>query len=566
MQYTRSVRRAVFLALSLLSACAATDAPLNGTDSAREEQSTGPLGHFLAGRFALTEADPAVAAKESLRALAQAPNEPEVLQQAFIASIAAEHPDAIALARRLPTNLAAQLLLADDDLRAERWAEAEKRYHALPREGLSQLLQPLLVAWAQQGGGRTDAALQTLRPFVENPRMRGIFSLHAGLIADIANRPEDAARYFRPLLTDAADSDLRLAQILASWQERNQHQADARRILATVGERSPEIGIALRDLLATLSERPVKNPADGVAEAYVALAGALRAQEQPEAALLMLHLALRVRPTFAMARLQEAEIHAGRKHYPLAVRALELIADNDPLIVMARLRRAALLDRMDRRDEAIAALQGLAAEHPESRLPDLQLGDIFRSQKRFDDAIAAYTRAIARIDKPVRSDWLVYYERGVAYERSNRWPLAEADLKLALELSPGQPFVLNYLAYSWADMGRNLDKAREMLQQAAAVRKDDGAVTDSLGWVMLRQGDIVGAVHMLEHAVELEPQDATITDHLGDAYFAAGRTIEARYQWKRALTLDPAADDVAKLEEKLKKGPAASGAGKSPRP
>ena len=115
--------------------------------------------------------------------------------------------------------------------------------------------------------------------------------------------------------------------------------------------------------------------------------------------------------------------------------------------------------------------------------------------------------------------------------------------------------MLNYLGYTWADMGRNLPLAREMLQVAAAARQNDGAVTDSLGWVLFRQGDVGGALRLLERAVELEPEDSAITDHLGDVYNAAGRKLEARYEWKRALTLNPAPEDVPKLEEKLKIGP-----------
>ncbi|MBN8898254.1 MAG: tetratricopeptide repeat protein, partial [Rhodospirillales bacterium] len=114
-----------------------------------------------------------------------------------------------------------------------------------------------------------------------------------------------------------------------------------------------------------------------------------------------------------------------------------------------------------------------------------------------------------------------------------------------------QPFVLNYLGYSWADKGEHLPEARRMLQRAAEKRPNDGAVVDSLGWVMLRQGQVADAVRLLERAVELDSEDATINGHLGDAYWAAGRKIEAQYQWRRALTLNPTADDAAKLETKL---------------
>ncbi len=556
MQYARFASRSVFLALSLLSACAASDAS-NGASAAGVDYRAGAFGQYLAGRFAMAEADPDAGATALSRAVVLAPSEPDLIVQAFLANLAAERPDALSLARRVPDNQIAQLVLADEDMRAGRWDSAEKRYHALPRQGLTQLLQPLLVAWSQQGGGHTDAALQTLRPFTENPRFRGIFALHAAMIADLAGRRTEAARYYDLVRGDASDTNLRLAQILASWLARDGRPVEARQLLSSVGDRVPEIRIAVRDLLVHIQERPVASVADGVAETYVALAAALRAQDQNDLALLMLHLAFRVRPDFAAARLLEEEILTVEKHLGLALKAVEAIPPKDPLTAMARLRRAALLAQLDRSDEAIDVLKRLGTEHPDSALPEMQLGDILRIKRRYEEAIAAYTKAIAHIDTPQKSDWAVFYDRGVAYERAGKWPLAEADLKLALQLSPGQPFVLNYLGYSWADMGRNLGLARDMIQAAAAARQNDGAVTDSLGWVMFRQGDVASAVRTLERAVELEPEDSTITNHLGDVYYAAGRKLEARYEWKRALTLNPAPEDVPKLEDKLKNGPAA---------
>ena len=152
---------------------------------------------------------------------------------------------------------------------------------------------------------------------------------------------------------------------------------------------------------------------------------------------------------------------------------------------------------------------------------------------------------------PSPTDWLAYYDRGICYERSRQWSKAEADFKHALKLSPDQPFVLNYLGYSWADMGQNLGEARDMIEKAVRRRPNDGAIVDSLGWVMLRQGETAAAVKTLERAVELEPQDPSINGHLGDAYWAAGRKLEATYQWQRALIFNPEPDDVAKLEAKL---------------
>ena len=100
------------------------------------------------------------------------------------------------------------MLLADHDAADGNWAAAENRFAGLPRQGLTQgltqLLQPLLVAWAQQGAGHTDAALATLHPFIEGQRSRFIYALHGALIADLAGRTAEAGRLYRIAEADMA--------------------------------------------------------------------------------------------------------------------------------------------------------------------------------------------------------------------------------------------------------------------------------------------------------------------------------------------------------------------------
>ncbi|MFL5286907.1 MAG: tetratricopeptide repeat protein [Rhodopila sp.] len=551
MQTVRAARRHVLLALTLLSACAAS---VPSTDGSSKPLGSGLIGNYLAGRFALSEGDSVTAANDLLKAVAQSPGDPELIQQAFMACLDAGRPETVKLAKQLPDNQVAQLVVADADLKAGRWQSAEQRFHGLPRQGMTQLLQPLLVAWAQLGDGRVDSALSTLRPYVDNPRFRGLFALHAAMIADAGNRTDEAARLYRIVESDMAEPNLRMAQVLASWQARSGQAAEAQRILASLPAVAPDLSIAMPGLLANAVKRPVPRAQDGVAEAYFTFAALLRSQDVNDFSLVMLRLALDLRPDFTAARLLAADVMVNQRHPALALRMLNDVPGSDPLIPVVQLKRAALADRLGRSDEAMRDLERLARDYPDSPLPDQQRGDILRTKQRFGDAVAAYDRAIARVSRPVATDWVLFYDRGVALERSNQWPKADTDFRRALQLSPDQPFVLNYLGYSYADMGHHLDEARAMIQRAAERRPNDGAITDSLGWVMFRQGDAHQAVKTLEKAVELEPEDPTINGHLGDAYWAAGRKLEAQYQWRRALTLNPAPDDAAKLEAKLASG------------
>jgi Flp pilus assembly protein TadD len=184
----------------------------------------------------------------------------------------------------------------------------------------------------------------------------------------------------------------------------------------------------------------------------------------------------------------------------------------------------------------------------------VELGDLLRREERFEEAVTVYTQAIERVGTPDARHWALFFGRGVSNERTERWPQAEADFLKALELSPEQPFVLNYLGYSWVDQGINVERAKDLIERAVAQRPKDGYIIDSLGWVHYRLGEYNEAVTTLERAIRETPDDPTINDHLGDAYWMVGRRLEARFQWERALDLSKDADLSASLQKKLDTG------------
>ena len=225
---------------------------------------------------------------------------------------------------------------------------------------------------------------------------------------------------------------------------------------------------------------------------------------------------------------------------------------NSPLQRNAQIQLALNLDSLDRTDEAKASLEKLIAANPGDLEAIMALGNVLRGRKQFAECADIYSKGIDTIAKPEKSNWVIYYFRGICFERAKQWPKAEADLKRSLDLFPDQPHVLNYLGYSWIDQGINLDEGMRMIKRAVEQRADDGYIVDSLGWAYYRLGNMDEAVKQLERAVELKPEDPTINDHLGDAYWRVGRVLEARFQWSHARDLKPEPDDLAKIEAKLK--------------
>lgn len=555
MALRHKLRHTLLLTLSLLSACGAAEVQPFAAGAAEPSRVaiTGAPGDYLAGRFAAAHGDDDFAAQLFNRALRRDPSNPDILQRGFLANLMAGRPEAVQLARRLPENLAADLLLGNAEVKDGRWNAAEQRYAAMVRQGVPQLLQPLLVAWVQHGGWNNTPALATLRPLVEGQRFRAAYALHAALIADLAGAgfEAEAARLYRIAQADRGGG-LQLARAIASWETRQGHTVEAQAALNALVEQNPEMALVLPRLYAGIAERPVRSAKDGIAEAYLALAGALRGADTNDFAMVLVRLALDLRPESSEARLLAAEILDSTKKPEAALAMLKPVPDDDPLGALVRMRQASLMERTGDVPGALEVTAALAARYPGRPEPFTLRGDILRGQKRFAEAVVAYDRAVALLKPVRRSDWVLFYERGIALDRSQNWELAEADFQKALELSPDEPFVLNYLGYSWTEQGRNLTRARAMLESALKKRPNDGAIVDSLGWVALRQGHTAEAVSLLERATELEPSDATINAHLGDAYWAAKSRLLAQFQWRRALSFSPDAEDIPKIQAKLR--------------
>jgi Flp pilus assembly protein TadD len=209
---------------------------------------------------------------------------------------------------------------------------------------------------------------------------------------------------------------------------------------------------------------------------------------------------------------------------------------------------------MERTDEAIAIVREIASARPDDPVPVSAIGDFLRATERYREAIPEYDEAIRRAGELKPNHWRLFYTRGIVLEREKQFKKAEADFLKALELQPDQPFVLNYLGYSWIEQGLHLERAQDMIRKAVSLRPNDGYIIDSLGWVYYQLGKYDDAVAELERAIEYRPEDPVINDHLGDAYWQVGRREEARFQWLHSLSLNPEPDVEKAVREKLKTG------------
>jgi tetratricopeptide (TPR) repeat protein len=571
---TRSASRtaAILLAAALSGCSAGGDAASNGAAT----QETGrlnivepaaqrsPYGHYLAGRFAEKMSDFERASSSLSRALEENPDDLALMRRTFFLSFEAGRMDvALRLAHRLDeagTRLSTvQLLLAAESVKHGEYPAAVRRIAAMDREDLARYSVPLALAWAHAGSGQTDRALVALTPLNGDSGFTLLRQLHEGLINDVAGRTGDADAAYRAAMgSQPGAAPNRVVRAYGNFLERHGRTDDARalyRLYGGPGAANLEFGDALKRIGRNGVPEPlVADAVHGTAESFFDIASVLPVDRAGNFVLVYVRMALYLRPDFPAAQLLMGDVFDEFGRYREAIEVYRTVDPDSAHGWLARLRLAD--DYYDLGDvkAAVALLRTMSRERPERSDALIRLGNILRYEERYGESVDAYDRAIERTGAIGRQQWTLLYSRGIALERAGQWDRAEADLLKALELQPDQPFILNYLGYSWVEQGKNLEEARRMLQQAVAQRPDDGYIVDSMGWALYKIGEYPEAVMHLEQAVALRPQDPVINDHLGDAYWRVGRIGEARIQWRRVLGLDPDDELRARIGDKLKGG------------
>ncbi|MFL6837802.1 MAG: tetratricopeptide repeat protein [Bradyrhizobium sp.] len=520
-------------------------------------------GSYLAARHASVERDAASAAAFYRSALRTDPKNNELLDRAFISSLAdGDIDEAVKLADRIlaqdKSNRVARLVVGVRDLKLKKYASAQLNINQSIRGPITDLVATLLSGWASYGAGDSKTAVANIDKLT-GPEWYPIFKdLHAGMILELAGKDKDAgARFERAYKLE--DSMLRVADEYARWSSRNKDAAAATAIYEAFDKklpRHPLVQEGLRETRAGKKLPPLVDSAQsGAAESLYGIGATLTRRGGEDLALVYLQLALYLQPHHAMALLSLADLYESVKKPQMAIKIYERMPASSPLKRNAQIQLATNLDAADRSDEAIKILKDVTAEAPKDIEAIMALGNIERGRKKFADCATTYSQATDAL--PAVGDkntWVTYYYRGICEERSKQWGKAEADMRKALEMQPEQPHVLNYLGYSWIDQGINLDEGMKMIKRAVDQRPDDGYIVDSLGWAYYRIGNYEEAVKNLERAIDLKPEDPTINDHLGDAYWRIGRTLEAKFQWAHARDLKPEAEELPKIEAKIENG------------
>ncbi len=258
-------------------------------------------------------------------------------------------------------------------------------------------------------------------------------------------------------------------------------------------------------------------------------------------------------PSSSFLKYKLATILSDMENYKLSKEILDSFSKEDLFYMDSIVENTYSIEQLDSDEAALEYIEKFISNGTNNARLLKTYGSLQRSQRHYKEAIKSYTGAIeaAKRELHTESIWPILFLRGISFERSKNWDMAEADFTSALKLMPDQPQILNYMGYSLLERKEKLDQAMRMILVAAEKAPNSYHIIDSLGWAYYKTGDFRRALQYLERAMELESTDPIVNDHLGDVLWMLGRKMEARFQWQKSLSFNPEPVDQKNTEDKL---------------
>ena len=220
------------------------------------------------------------------------------------------------------------------------------------------------------------------------------------------------------------------------------------------------------------------------------------------------------------------------KKYEEALRQVRLIDHKDLEYPQALTLMVDLYKELNRVDDAVLFLERNLASSI-TRHPAMYplLASLHDSQGRTAMSRRILEQGLAHYPK----DENLLYQYGIFLEEKGKHAEAMAAMEKLVALNPQNAGALNFVGYTWADEGVNLDKALDYLRRASRLDPENGYIRDSLGWALFKLGKLEEAAKELEKASLQANDDPAVLEHLAEVYLAADRRDAALTVYKQLL-------------------------------
>ncbi len=231
----------------------------------------------------------------------------------------------------------------------------------------------------------------------------------------------------------------------------------------------------------------------------------------------------------------------------IAIQHYKEIQASSPYYAEAIIHVAQFYKGQGKMEKAMDTIEGGLAQQDEVPTLYAYYATLLDDQKAYKQAAKMLTAAIQKF--PTNTQ--LHFFLGTMHDRMGNSSETIAQMMKVLELDKDHVQALNYLAYTYAELGKNLDEAFDLATRALDLQPNDGYILDTVGWIHFKRGEIEKAIKYLEAAVKAKSDEAIISEHLGDAYLRHQMWQKAQKMYRRAAELESDQTRARKIQEKI---------------
>lgn len=370
--------------------------------------------------------------------------------------------------------------------------------------------------------GEFEAALALADEMLDDDHVTNVIILKVNALKGL-HRSDDAISFLKEVIAESGENTRRLRLMYARFLFEGQQLDDARLQYEIVLKETPNDG----DVLFALALVAMEQKQDAKAKDYF--------QQM-----------IRWNRRVGEAHFYLGSIAEKNKQTPEALREYRQVNQGYEFLP-AQARIARLMLEQGRLEEMQSYFSNVRARRPRqaSQLVMIEVQALIQRELKtavfelLDEHIAANDESIEML-----------YFRAMTGQRYGRMDILERDLRAVIRIDPKNSDALNALGYTLTDQLGRHEEALELITRAIAIKPNEPAFIDSMGWVQFRMNNLDEAIVQLRRALELFTNDE-VAAHLGEALWAAGDKIEANKVWLKALDLAPDSKILKEVIERL---------------
>jgi tetratricopeptide (TPR) repeat protein len=443
-----------------------------------------------------------------------------------------------------PDNVEARLLEAWLAAGSSNWDVAEKQYIEVLRiDPLNEEALSYLGALYAENGRMDEAVATFTRLGKQSPKLY-LPDYYLGRLAKKQDHRKEAISYFRKSLKNNPNFIPALAELALLYEKENRlkeaeaayrqliklqpestvPQARLSHILLKTGRKGQAVEI-LKQMTKSLP-----NTSDAV-QASIVVGLAYIDEGMFKEAVAELEAALAQNPSNDTVKYLLGSILSELGSQDRAVKLLEEVSPTSEYFIDSKLLLCTILILQDKRAEALDMMIKARGQAPDSPQLILANGALYEEATNFKQAKELYVKSLPKFPKVAE----LYFRLGFVEDKLGNKSACIKAMKQTIETDPNHAEALNYLAYTWAEMGQNLDEALKMALKANFIKPNNGYIVDTVAWIYYRLGDTNKSLPLLEQAAKLSNWDPVVMEHLGDVLVKLGRMADARQAYSTAL-------------------------------